>query len=194
MIQQELKEKLQNVNRKVYSLFSTVEKSQYVCIYRKYNSIELHMLDTENFGNKIKIEYDDIVKLDINGINIYIELNDGTSYFLKEIRNDLRKIFTDFKSETLDISINGKFYIIKDYSLIGQDYNIYILRGITIYNEELGDLEENEYINFKYKLRFDDIKTINEDYEEGYHNLLLGLTDGQYVEFTSEWNGDNYKI
>jgi len=194
MIQQELKEKLQNVNRKIYYLSNTNEKAQYVCVYRKYNSIELHMLDTKNFGNKIKIEYDDIVKLDINGINIYIELKNGTSYFLKEIRNDLRKIFTDFKGETLDISINGKFFIIKDYSLIGQDYDIYILRGTTIYNEELGDLEENEYIDFKYKLKFDDIKTISEDYEEGCHNLLLELVNGQYIEFTSEWGGDNYEI
>jgi len=194
MMQQELKEKLQNVNRKVYYLSNTIEKSQYVCAYRKYNCIELHKLDTENFGEKIRINFDDIVKLDINGINIYIELNNGTSYFLKEIRNDLRKIFTDFKGETLDISINGKFFIIKDYSLIGQDYDIYILRGTTIYNEELGDLEENEYMNFKYKMKFDDIKTINEDYEEGYHNLLLELTDGQYLEFTAEWDGDNYEI
>ena len=194
MIQQELKEKLQNVNRKVYYLSNTNEKAQYVCAYRKYNSIELHKLDTKNFGKKIEINFDDIVKVDINGINIYIELNDGASYFLKEIRNDLRKIFTDFKGETLDISINGKFYIIKDYSLIGQDYDIYILRGTIIYNEELGDLEENEYMDFKYKLRFDDIKTINEDYEEGYHNLLLELVNGQYIEFTSEWNGDNYEI
>jgi len=194
MIQQELKEKLQNVNRKVYYLSNTNEKAQYVCAYRKYNSIELHKLDTKNFGKKIEINFDDIVKVDINGINIYIELNDGASYFLKEIRNDLRKIFTDFKGETLDISINGKFYIIKDYSLIGQDYDIYILRGTIIYNEELGDLEENEYMDFKYKLRFDDIKTISEDYDENYHNLLLGLTDEQYIEFTSEWNGDNYEI
>lgn len=194
MIQQELKEKLQNVNRKVYYLSNTNEKAQYVCAYRKYNSIELHKLDTKNFGKKIEINFDDIVKVDINGINIYIELNDGTSYFLKEIRNDLRKIFTDFKGETLDISINGKFFIIKDYSLIGQDYDIYILRGTTIYNEELGDLEESEYVDFKYKIKFDDIKTISEDYEEGYHNLLLGLTDGKYAEFTSEWDGDNYEI
>jgi len=194
MIQQELKEKLQNVNRKIYYLSNTNEKAQYVYAYRRYNSIELHMLDTKNFGNKIKIEYDDIVKLDINGINIYIELKNGTSYFLKEIRNDLRKIFTDFKGETLDISINGKFFIIKDYSLIGQDYDIYILRGITVYNEKLGDLEENEYMDFKYKLKFDDIKTINEDYEEGYHNLLLFMNNGKYIEFTSEWGGDNYEI
>ena len=188
MLVKNIKEEIRKLNRRncsVHQLDPEFNDLRYMRSYIYIDRMELHKFADGSF-QVIKINFDDIVKVDINGIDIYIELKNGASYFLKEIRNDLKEIFTDFKGKTLDISINGKFFIIKDYSLIGQDYDIYILKGTTVYNEELGDLEENEYVDFKYKLRFDDIKIINEDYEEGYHNLLLELVDGQYIEFTPE--------
>jgi len=188
MMVQNIKEELRKLDKRsylVHQLDPKFDDLQYMRSHIYKNRMELHKLNEENFGEKIKIEYEDIIKLDVSGINIYIELNNGISYFLKEMRNNLIEIFTNFGGQELDVSTDN-FYVIKDYSIIGQDYGIYILRGKMIYDGE-NDLAESEYRDFRYKIRFDDIKEIDEDYEEGYHYLQLKLANGKYIEFTSEW-------
>lgn len=196
MLVKNVKEELQGLNRRnylVHQLDPRFEDLQFMRCHVYEEWIELHKFTDDSF-QIIKLNYDDIVKLDIDKINIYIKLKNGTSYFLKELRNNLKEIFNNFGEQELSISIDN-FYVIKDYSLIGQDYETYILKGTTIYDEDKGDLEKNEYKDFEYKINFDDIEEIDEDYEEGYHHLQLNLANGQYIEFESEWSrGDNHEI
>jgi DNA-binding cell septation regulator SpoVG len=185
------KEEMRNLDRRnylVHKLDPKFEDLQFMRSHVYEDRMELHKFTSDSF-QIIKIEYDNIVKLDIDRINIYIELKNGTSYYLTEMRNNLREIFTDFGGKELCVSIDN-FYVIKDYSIIGEDYGIYILKGTMIYDGE-NDLEEREYRDFEYKINFDDIEEIDEDYEEGYHHLQLKLANGQYIEFESEWEGDN---
>jgi hypothetical protein len=186
-------EEMKNLDRRnylVHKLDPRFEDLQFMRSNLYEDRMELHKFTSDSF-QIIKIKYEDISKLDINGINIYIELNDGTSYFLKELRNNLKEIFNNFGGEELCVSAD-KFYVIKDYSIIGQDFGTYRLQGTTVYDEDDGELEENKYENFEYKINFDDIREIDEDYEEGYHHLQLKLSNGQYIEFESEWSrGDN---
>jgi hypothetical protein len=182
------KEEMRNLDRRnylVHKLDPKFEDLQFMRSHVYEDRMELHKFTDDSF-QIIKLNYDDIVKLDIDKINIYIQLKNGTSYFLKELKNNLKEIFNDFGGEELCVSVD-KFCVIKDYSIIGQDYETYILRGITVYDEDDGELEENKYKNFEYKINFNDIREIDEDYEEGYHHLQLKLSNGRYIEFESEW-------
>ncbi|MFC0903748.1 hypothetical protein ACFHWD_03470 [Clostridium sp. MT-14] len=187
MMLKKIKEQLQNLDKRTYlvhQLDPKFENLEYMKCCTEDNYIKIFGL-FDNLDNIIKIKYDSITELHIDSINVYIELKSGQSYYFKEKRNNLVEIFADFKKHDLDVSID-KFYIIKDYSIVGQDDGTYILRGMTVYEED-EELEENEYKDFRYKLKFDNIVEIDEDYEEGYHHLQLKLINGEYIEFEAEW-------
>ncbi|WP_446897719.1 hypothetical protein ACSVC9_12080 [Clostridium sp. LBM24168] len=88
MMVKNIKEELQKLDKRNYLMHQLDPKFndlQYMRSHIYKNHMELHKLNEENFGEKIKINYEDIVKLDIDKINIYIELKNGTSYFLKVV-------------------------------------------------------------------------------------------------------------
>lgn len=189
MMLKSIKNELKSLNYKNYlahQLDPQFKDLEFIRFHNYENYFEIHILG-EHFRDKIIVQHENIVKIDINGINVYIELKNGTSYFLKEMRNNLIEIFTDFKKHDLDVSIDCKFYIIKDYSLMRKDADTYILRGIKIFDDDDGELEENEYTEFVLEIKFSDIKELDEECENGYHNLFLKLQNDKYLEFTAEW-------
>lgn len=145
------------------------------------------ILDLDSFGQTYQtINYTDVKRIEIDSILVGIELNDGTTYLLKEIRNDLVEILADFNE---DCCITKYKVIEEDGEIKYKTEHYFIIEDFEVINNEENNTVKisNEFSS--YNIDYDDIISIEEDYYgEGMANnrsVRIELTDNEYISIES---------
>jgi hypothetical protein len=179
----EVKEKLQELDYKAYSIHQLEPKFQdffggtLVC--RKDN-IKFMYLDENKIATLLELNYADIANVHIDNILVDIKMKNGIVYHLHQLRQDLFEILKDFKGQYLSIENKQAIHVLQCYEVVKKN-NILNITGAEMD-------EYNVSKPFRYAIDLNTIDNICEDYlgEEEFREVFINLENGKELAIWTE--------
>lgn len=176
-----IKEQLKKINFRNYIINQIVpgfNELHYGFSVLRKDYIEFINTTEEKCTTILKLDYSSIKEVYIDSIIIQITLNDGTVYYMKELRTDLKEILGDFKSESINIMDKQDLYILINYEIIEDIRGNIIMIGNLVNENNI--VQENE---FKYNINLDDIQNMDENYDadDDYRDIIIKTRDNDIL-------------